>query len=307
MKTNFTCYDCFRSRPHYRAIVCFLIFLFSSLISYSQAPYSAGGEQAALGGNSLLPANVWSVQNCPAAMAGLKGFQAGLWAERRYNLSDFTNGACAVAIPTGKVGVIGIGIYQYGGSAYLKQQKYSLCYALPITSSLYVGVGLHALNTHIELYGNELAVLGEFSLLYKISYRVQLAASAWNVGAVRLAAYQNERLPLVFRLGSLFTAAENVKLFAEVEKQVYGQLNAVSLSPALSLKLGLLYRPAKDIDLQAGLRSNPGQDINAFVYSFGIGLQYQKVRLLLAFAIYDIVGSTPNVSFEYMDKMQGRE
>lgn len=269
----------------------FLVFTFLFLIliiktAFAQAPFPAGSRAAALADASLLISDAWSVHNNSAAMTGVKELQIGLWTERKFNIKELTNGAFSIVLPTKKSGVLGLGFYQYGGTTFLKQQKYTFAYALPLSEKVSAGIGLSLINTHIDFYGSQFTALGEAGIIYQINPETKVGISVWNPAPVKFAAYQEEKLPTIFRGAISRKISKNLMLLGEAEKEI---------NQKTAFKIAIDYKPDPKIELQAGLRTYP---LN---YSFGAGFGFSKIKLHLAFVLFQVLGPTPHASFEYIN------
>ncbi|MGZ5245155.1 MAG: hypothetical protein ACXWDO_00840 [Bacteroidia bacterium] len=253
----------------------------------AQSPYYAGGRANALADAGLGLKDVWAVHNNPAQMAWLQSFGAGIWAERRFNLKELTNGAFTTAFPIqkGKGGTLGAGLYIFGGSQYFQQQKYTLGYGLKLSQNVSTGIGLHALHTRIaEPYGSQTNMLGDVSVLYKLNPKTDFSLLIWNLIPTKISNYQNERLPQIVRFGANHKLSKNVMLVGEAAHEI---------KQKTSIKIGVEYKPSDKIELQVGFRTQ------AIAYTFGAGFYHKNVKIHLGFGVYSVLGSTPNITLQY--------
>lgn len=245
----------------------------------------AGGRAQSLGGCSILLEDVWASTNTPAALGQVKNFRAGVWTERRFNVRELSNGALAFAIPLGKSGVLGAGLYQFGISKYYTQQNITLSYGLKLSKQISAGVGMHVLHTKIDYYGSQITGIGELGFNYYPTQTLAVGLNIWNPAPAKIISYQDERLPTILRASAKKDISKNVILITEVSQQ---------LNKPLSLRGGVEYVPTKNVELQLGVRTNP------MVYSFGLGVIYQGVKLHIGFGVYEVLGASPDVSLEYI-------
>ncbi len=253
----------------------------------AQSPYYAGGRANSLADASLGLTDVWAVHNNPSQLAWLQNAGAGVWAERKFNLKELTNGAFTAALPLqkGKAGTLGGGLYIFGASPYFQQQKYTLAYGLKLNRQVSAGVGFHALHTRIaEPYGRLTVAIGDISVLYKLNSQTDVSLLVWNVSPPRFSIYQNERLPQIVRFGANHRLSQHITIVAEAAHEI---------KQKTSVKLGLEYKPNDKIELQAGFRTQ------AVAYTFGAGFYHKNVKIHLGFGVYGILGSTPNITLQY--------
>lgn len=264
-----------------------ILFLFYNIVNTvsAQAPYPAGSRAAALADASLLISDVWSAHNNPAAMTGVKELQIGLWTERKFNIKELTNGAFSLVLPTKNTGAFGLGFYQFGGTTYLRQQKFSFAYALPLSEKISVGIGLSLINTRIDFYGSRFTALGEAGIIYQVNPETKVGISIWNPAPVKFVAYQEEKLPTIFRAAIGRKISKNLMLLGEAEKEI---------NRNTAFKFAIDYKPAPKIELQAGLQTYP---LN---YAFGAGFGFSKIKLHLAFVFFEVLGPSPHAGFEYI-------
>ena len=253
----------------------------------AQSPYYAGGRSNALADAGLGLRDVWAVHNNPTQLAWLQNAGVGVWAERRFNLKELTNGAFTAAFPIqkGKGGTLGAGLYIFGGSPYFQQQKYTLSYGLKLSSQVSAGIGLHALHTQIaEPYGRQTNMLGDISVHYKLNQKTGFSILFWNLIPTKISDYQNERLPQMVRFGANHKLSKNVMLVGEAAHEI---------KQKTSIKIGVEYKPSDKIELQAGFRTQ------AIAYTFGAGFYHKNVKIHLGFGVYSVLGSTPNITLQY--------
>jgi hypothetical protein len=269
-----------------RRLVTFIFFL-AGLSLNAQVPYLAGSKSYAMGESSLLQENVWAVHDDPSSMTGIKHFTTGIWTVRRFNMRELSNGAVAVALPVKQIKrmVIGAGIFVYGFTPTLNQQKFNLSVALGLSEKLSAGVGLHLLRTQfIEPYGNELTPIGELALHYKFNNNTTAGIRLWNLAPAKMADWQNEHLPTVIIFGLRQKVSGPVSLQGEVSHETSGPT---------ALHFAIDYKPNKKISFQAGFRTSPA------AYGFGISFRFTNLDVHLGFLVQQVLGISPGVTFTY--------
>jgi hypothetical protein len=157
---------------------------------------------------------------------------------------------------------------------------------LPLSEKVSAGIGLSLLHTRIDFYGSQFTALGEAGVIYTINLETKVGLSIWNPAPVKFASYQEEKLLTIFRGALSRKISKNLMLLGEAEKEI---------SRKTSFKIAIDYKPDPKIELQAGLRTYP---LN---YSFGAGFGFSKIKLHLAFVIFEVLGPTPHASFEFIN------
>jgi len=257
-----------------------LLFLISSSCFATGENWAIGGRSAGMGNASVTLNDLWAIHNNQAGLAGIKNISAGIYYENLYGLKELGLKAGVVELPT-KSGVFGLSMSYFGYSQY-NESKIGLAYAKSLGTKFSVGVQLDYLGIHIgENYGNTSAVAAEIGLLYKISKKLNIGAHIYNPTRAKIANYNNERVPTVFRLGLSYIFSDKVIVAAETEKDI--QYNA-------AFKAGIEYHPVKQFYFRAGISTDPVLD------AFGFGLELKNFNLDFAATYHQTLGFTPQVS-----------
>jgi len=262
----------------------FFVFHFiHSFASHDNTP--AGGRSSSLGNTSLGFADVWSVHNNQAAMAFLNKPAAGLYYENKFLIKELNVQAGAVVLPT-KSGVFGLSLSYYGNKLYC-EGKTGLAYAKNFGHRFSAGIQLDYLFTRIaENYGTRHSFTFEIGLLGKITKNLTLAAHVFNPINVRLADYNNERIPAIIRLGVLYSFSDNLLVALEAEE-------SISLKPGINA--GIEYRLLKKAFFRIGLSAS-----DHIQYSFGLGLDVKNISIDIAAAYHPVLGISPKASLGFI-------
>jgi hypothetical protein len=263
-------------------------FIFStirSIASHDNTP--AGGRSSALGNTSLCFADVWSVHNNQAAMAFLNKPAAGLYFENKFLVKELNLQAGAAVLPT-KSGVFGLSLSYYGNKLY-SEGKTGLAYAKNFGQRFSAGIQLDYLFTRIaENYGTRHSFTFEIGLLGRITKNLTLAAHVFNPIIIKLADYNNERIPAIIRLGILYNFSENLLVTMEAEEKI-------SLKPGVNA--GIEYRLLKKAFIRIGLSAS-----DHMLYSFGFGLEVKNMNMDIAAAYHPVLGISPKASLVFTFK-----
>ncbi len=261
--------------------------LFLLLVSMSDFA-RAGGENtnpfgaraAGMGNASVMLSDIWSVNSNQAGLAGLKGMTCGFHYENRFFVPELSLGAGAFALPT-KSGTFALSFSNFGYSNYY-ESKAGLAYAKNLWDFLSVGIQFDYLNTYLsEYYGNKGTVAVEMGIRYVYKDNMYIGAHVFNPTRSKIAAYNDERVPTIMKIGIGYNFSRKVLIVSEVEKDLVAK-------PAF--KAGVEYNFMENFFLRTGVISNPGN------ISFGVGYEYKGLKADIAFITHQTLGLSPHVS-----------
>jgi hypothetical protein len=265
---------------HYLAI---LFLVLSGQLSASHDNVPQGGRSAAMGHASVAFTDFWSLQNNQAGLAYYNHFAAGFYYENRYLTKELSLKSGGVILPTGS-GNFGLNLSYFGYPKY-NESKFGLSYARSFGDVLAIGLQLDYLLTSIASdYGKKGVATFEIGILSKINEHLTLGAHVFNPISVKLADYDNEHIQAIIRMGAAYAFDKNILISAEVEKDM-------EFDPVF--KLGLEYRIIEQIYVRGGISTNPG------LYSFGFGLDFNKLKIDFSSSIHQTLGYSPQISMYY--------
>ena len=241
-----------------------------------------------MGFTGVASVDLWSANNNQAALAFYEPQgAAGFYYQNSFMIKELGLSAGAAAIPT-KSGVFGFSINNFGYNNF-NTKKIGLAYGKTLAKNFAVGVQLDYLNMFLaDNYGNRSMFTFELGLLAKVTDEINIGAHVFNPIRVKLANYNEERLPLAMNLGMQWKASDNFMLSAEVESDI--------LNRAV-FKFGLEYMITDMIYARAGISNNPN------IFTFGAGLHIANFRLDFSSSMHQILGYSPQFSLIYdMDK-----
>ncbi len=265
-----------------------LIFSFLFIVSCTlwaqkeNAPF--GSRSGAMGHASVTFSDFWSVQNNQAGMAYYDKIAAGIYYENRFITKELGLKCFSLVVPVNKAGVFGVNVSSLGYRLY-NESKIGLAYGMAFGKNISAGVQLDYIYTHIgENYGNKGAVTFEAGIRAVLIKNLVIGAHIFNPIQVKLASYNDERLPLVFKIGLSYTFSDKAVLAVEVEKDN-------NFKPVF--KTGLEYHVAKPVFVRVGIATSP------FVYSFGAGFEFYHFKLDISASRHPVLGFTPQASLVY--------
>ena len=233
-----------------------------------------GTRQAALGQCGLGLADVWATSHNQAALALMKDYSAGVYYEDRFNLKDLSLKAAAFCIPT-VFGNIGFSLSSFGAEDY-SEKKFGLAFAKKLGARLAMAVQMdYFLVDQALSYGNAMAFTTEIGILSQPVDDLTIGVHLFNPTKVSMSELGDQYLPQVGRIGAKYDVGHQVRLMAEVLKNI---TNIAVYS------FGMEYDLLKNVCLRYGYRS--GYSAN----SFGIGLRYAQVMVDVAASQYANLG-----------------
>ncbi len=242
-----------------------------------------GARSAAMGHASVALGDLWSAFNNQAGLARVENISAGAYYETRYMLKELGYKAGAVVYP-GKMGVIALSFNHFGYSAY-NESKIGLAYAKGFGKHLSFGLQLdYQMARLAESYGNRNFVTFEAGMQANITSQLVLGAHIYNPISAKLSEYNDERAPVIFRLGAAYNLTPDILITSEVEKDINLKAN---------IRAGLEYRLIPLIHLRAGISTNPGSN------SFGVGIFTGDFVIDVSASYHHVLGFSPQASLQY--------
>lgn len=261
-----------------------LLLILSFSVSAQKENVPIGGRSGAMGNASVTLTDFWAVHNNQAGIAYYDKIAAGIYYENRFITKELGLKCFSLVVPVNKAGVFGLNVSSLGYKHY-NETKIGLAYGMAFGERISAGVQLDYIYTHIgENYGNKGAVTFEAGLRAVIIKNLVLGAHIFNPIQVKLASYNDERLPLIFKVGLSYTFSDKALLAVEVEKDN-------NFKPVF--KAGLEYHIVKPVYIRLGIATTP------FVYSFGAGFEFYNFKLDISASRHAVLGFTPQASLVY--------
>jgi long-subunit fatty acid transport protein len=243
-----------------------------------------GGRSAALSGASVTADDFWAVHNNQAGMAYYKNIAAGIYYENRFLVKELGLKAFSFICPIKKSGVIGLNVSNFGYSQY-NETKVGLGYAMAFGPKFSAGVQLDYLYTHIgDVYGNKNLVTFEIGLRSEIIKNLTIAAHVFNPIGIKIASYDKEKVPTIFKVGLSYTFPEKAVIAIETEKD---------LTRKPVFRAGIEYHVAKPVYIRAGISTNPTTN------SLGAGFEFFRFKFDISASYHYVLGFSPQASLIY--------
>lgn len=272
--------------------------LFFFLLSLSMPAWAQTVRQPllvnypAIGAYSQNRADVFSMLINPAALARVKGVSAGVYAERRFALSAFSQYTAALALPTSS-GNFGVQADYFGFNNYNETQL-GLAYGRSLGKKLDVGVKFNYYNLRIPGYIASSTFHFEAGALMHLTDQLHAGFSVFNpVGGV-LNKETDEKIASVFRGGLGYEMSEKFFITVDVVKEENKELGVVG---------AFEYAFIQQFKLRAGVNTVNNQPF------MGVGLHLGQLRVDVAGSWHQQLGFTPAVQlvFDVRKKNQGAE
>ncbi|MBN2663908.1 MAG: hypothetical protein JXR68_09695 [Bacteroidales bacterium] len=262
--------------------------LFFATYTTNADNYPVGASSLATGGSTVAVQNLWSVYHNQAALGFFEGIEAGIYYENRFMLPEYGLKSMAFAMNL-KPGTIGLSVSSFGFNKF-SDNKIGLAYGMKLSDFIAIGIQIdYFLIQQDAYYGNISTVSGEIGIYATPFEDFYIGAHVFNPWRSKIANYQDERLPTIFRLGIAYNFSEEVLFSLETEKDLD--------FPAV-FKTGLEYEPIKNFILRTGV-SFSNKD---FFPAFGIGYNFKGIGIDLSFESHPILGTKTGVSLSYKIK-----
>lgn len=243
----------------------------------------SGARSAGMGTASVAVSDLWSAFNNQAALARIESAYAGVYYENRYMLRELGYKAGAFALPV-KHGTVALSFAHFGYSAY-NESKIGLAYAKSFGKYISFGLQLDYNMARLdESYGKRNFITFEAGMLANITPELAIGAHVYNPIRARLSEFNDERAPVIFRLGAAYEITEKFLLTAETEKDINHNAN---------LKAGIEYKLIPALHLRGGISTNPSSN------SFGVGIFAGDFIIDISASYHHILGFSPQASLNY--------
>lgn len=261
-----------------------LIFIYLPICYYaSNGEGAIGARSASLGHASTTLFDIWSTRNNQGSLAFVRKTEVGAFYENRFFLKELSQSGFGVALPI-KKGTFGLTYSSFGYKLY-RESQVTLSYAIKLNENIGIGIGIDYLNTKIaDIYGQANAFTGSIGLTAKLIPQLMISTHIYNPFRAKITNYNNEKIPTIFKFGAQYTFSKKVFLVAEAEKTSAQKLN---------IKGGIEYNPSSLIYLRVGGSSYPTQA------AFGIGVNYQGLKIDVSSMYHSILGLSPQIGLSY--------
>ncbi|MBL7937596.1 MAG: hypothetical protein JNM51_17465 [Bacteroidia bacterium] len=242
-----------------------------------------GARSSSLGHASSCLYDLWSARNNQGSLGFVRQNEVGAFYENRFFVKELTHSGFAIVSPI-KKGTFGF-VYSSLGYKLYRESQATLSYGMKLNESISAGIAVDYLNTKIaDIYGQAHAVTGSIGLTAKLLPQVVVSTHIYNPFRAKITNYNNEKIPTIFKLGAQYIFSSKVFIIAEAEKTSAQKIN---------IKSGIEYKPSSLIYIRAGGSSYPSQA------AFGIGVNYNGLKIDLSSSYHSILGLSPQIGLSY--------
>ncbi len=265
-----------------RILLSILASFFSAAL-FSQAlrsPVSSAYEL--LNTYSIRHVDVFSFTNNTAALAQLKNFSIGAFAENRFGLKELNHFSAAAGWETNK-GNFGLQSDYFGFSNFNEYQL-GLAYARSLGESFDLGAQFNYFSYRIPSYGQYSTITFQVGAIGRLSEQLSVGIQVYNPVGGYLSKLNDEKLSSVYQFGLGYEPGENVILSATIEQEEGKSLNITG---------GIFYQFDKRFFARAGIRSDENIVFGA------AGVAFDNLRVDIAVSHHPILGFSPGVMVIY--------
>jgi len=260
----------------------FSLFNFSNIIATNLLPI--GSRSAGMGRSSVAITDFWSAVNNQAGIALFTTPRIGIYYESQFLISELSSKSIAGIIPT-KYGVFAATYNHFGYKLY-NNQKIGMAYARKLGTKFRIGVQLDYLQTTLgNNYGSTGNLTFEIGVQTDVSTKLTIGAWAFNPLLVKLADYDDEKIPAIYRFGLLWHISGTLLATLEAEKNT-------AISPVI-IRGGIEY------ELNSKFFFRTGFSTNKEIFSFGMGINIKHLVFNISAIMHESLGFSPQTSLIY--------
>ncbi len=240
-----------------------------------------GSREAGMGRSSVALTGFWNIQNNQAGIALMDQFGVGVYYESQFTLSQLSSKSAAFMAPTG-IGVLGITFNHFGYSLY-NDIKIGLVYARSFGQYFRIGLQLDYLQTTLgDDYGSKKNVTFEIGIQSDVTDKLTLGAWVYNPIMVKLADYDDEKMPAIFRFGIAWHIMDGFVATVEAEKNTNFQ--------SILIRGGLEYGIKDKFFFRGGFGTQKE------IFSMGFGFKIKAIRFDISAVMHESLGFSPQAS-----------
>jgi hypothetical protein len=254
------------------------ILLVSETLQAQSLRYNISMPYTSLSAYSSQQTDPFGFTGNQAALAKLETAGVGLWAERRFMLTETSVYGLAAGFPT-KMGNFGVQV-NYSGFSNFNDNKIGLAYARSLGKFLDLGVQFNYYGYRIPQYGNASAINFEIGAIMHFSEKFHGGIHAYNPVGGKLGKMEDEKLAAAYKLGLGYDATDNFYISTEIVKEEDKPVNVIG---------GVQYQFVKKFFVRAGFLSESGSAFG------GAGVGWRNLRLDVSANYHPQLGFSPGI------------
>lgn len=265
-----------------KKLIILLLFLLIGFTVTAGGDFNViGSREAGMGRSSVALTGFWNIQNNQAGIALMDKFGVGVYYESQFTLNQLSTKSAAFMAPTG-IGVLGITFNHFGYNLY-NDIKIGLVYARSFGRYFRIGLQLDYLQTTLgDNYGSKKNITFEIGIQSDVTDKLTLGAWVYNPIMVKLADYDNEKIPAIFRFGIAWYIMDGFVATVEAEKNTNFQ--------AILIRGGLEYGIKDKFFFRAGFGTQRE------IFSMGFGFKIKVLRFDISAVMHESLGFSPQAS-----------
>jgi opacity protein-like surface antigen len=213
-----------------------------------------------------------------AALAQSKNAGVGVFAERRFMLSETTAYTLGASLPT-RLGNFGIQL-NYAGFKNFNENKIGLAYARKLGKLVNLGVQFNYYSYRVPAYGNASAINFEIGAMLHLTDKLNAGIHVYNPVGGKLGKNDDEKIAASYKAGLGYDVSEKLFVSSEIIKEEDKAVNVIA---------GLQYQFAKQFFAKAGFIS---ESATAYV---GAGVGWKNLRLDISSSYHPQLGFSPGI------------
>ncbi|HOE59389.1 MAG TPA: hypothetical protein PLG54_06640 [Bacteroidales bacterium] len=269
-------------KRNFRYVFLLLLILPSSLLSQGWEGIN-GTAAASMDISGVSYPGEWSGFSNPAGLAFISKAYASLSFENRFQMKELTLKGVSIGMPA-LGGVAALSGVHFGNSLY-SEQRYNLAYSKRLGSAFYSGISIdYCMLSQGNGYGNASGLTFGLGLLTGLNENLMLGAYVFNPVKIRLSKNIQSEVPVMMKLGLLYSFTRELIATAEVVKN--SECKA-------AVQLGVEYNAFGTFAFRTGVSSWPGS------FAFGIGYHPKHLKLDVGAGFHPDLGLCPQAGLIY--------
>ncbi len=264
----------------------YLIILFISLNQIIYAQKIASNQQFihSLGTTEYSDSPLWHYSNYTSELNSLQHWSCGINYSNPYFLKELQMQSLVFALPF-RSNVFALS-FEHFGSAKWRETQWAISYAKSLGD--YISIGLKVDYYSIfqtEFYGNWHQWLLELSLSAKITDKLNIASSLYNVSFQKFS--EHFSLPVIYKLSASYKIEPNLILSLQLQKD---------------LDFPIYYTAMADFKLTRNIFIKTGIGIHPHKAFLGISYRLKNISCQILFSYQQNLGLQPYSHFDYAFK-----
>jgi len=257
------------------------ILMVSHAFSQNEIVYNARSE--ALSYTSVTLTDAWSVTNNQAGLAFNHIKLIGINCSDRFMLSDLSTQTVIASLPVG-TGSLGSSFSLFGSSPY-HEEHFCIAYGRKLIEWFGAGIGLNYHYYTVEATAQtSSAITGDIGILAMPVEEIKIGLQVLNISKSKFNRSKKDELTSGIRFGFSYSEKEeNYLLGVQIDWNNYKQINVRMAAECLLIK---------SLFIRFGVKL-----LDAASYSFGLGIQRQRILIDLGFEENTCLGLSSSISW----------